>query len=141
MTTQTQLRQVLLRDLSGSVDPTQTAWLIKGDFDRFKRTNDLYGCLLTDYILDWSIEAMAVALEDYRQRLKIGPILWNVIGDDVTIYIPPSNLSEVDVAGLLHGLRRAVWKRFYRRYAVCTLSFPPDFFTDTSPLLLEALRG
>jgi hypothetical protein len=66
--------------------------------------------------------------------------LWNVIGDDVTIYIPPSRLSEADVAGLLHGVRRAVRESFYQRYAVCALSFPADFFADTPPLLLEALR-
>ncbi|HSB00165.1 MAG TPA: hypothetical protein VLE49_05910 [Anaerolineales bacterium] len=140
MTTQTQLRQAFIRDLSCLVDPTQNAWLIKGDFDRFKRINDLYGCLLTDYILDWSIEAIATALEDYQKRLKVGPILWNVIGDDVTIYIPPSNLSEAGMAGLLHDLRRVVRESFYQRYAVCALSFPADFFADTPPLLLEALR-
>lgn len=140
MTTQTQLRQAFIRDLPCLADPAQTAWLIQGDFDRFKRINDLYGCLLTDYILDWSIEAIAAALENYQKRLKIGPVLWNVIGDDVMIYIPPSNLSEADVADLLHGLRRAVWESFYQRYAVCTLSFPADFFAGTPPLLLEALR-
>lgn len=140
MTTQTQLRQVFIRDLSGPVDPTQTAWLIKGDFDRFKRINDLYGCLLTDYILDWSIEAIATTLDDYQRRLGIDTILWNVIGDDVTIYIPPSHLSEADVARLLHGVRRAVWESFYQRYAVCALSFPTDFFADTPPFLLKTLR-
>src|SRR5512139_2845829 len=140
MTTQTQLRQTFIHDLSYLVDPAQNAWLIKGDFDRFKRINDLYGCLLTDYILDWSIEAIAAALEDYQKCLKIGPVLWNVIGDDVTIYIPPSKLSEVDVTNLLHGLRRALWESFYQRYAVCDLSFPADFFADVPPPLLEALK-
>ncbi|MGE5775812.1 MAG: hypothetical protein ACM33V_06305 [Chloroflexota bacterium] len=140
MTTQTQLRQAFIQSLSYPVDAAQNVWLIKGDFDRFKRINDLYGCLLTDYILDWSIEVIATTLEDYQKRLKIGPILWNVIGDDVTIYIPPSRLSEADVADLLHGLRRAIRESFYQRYAVCALSFPADFFTDTPPLLLEALR-
>lgn len=140
MTTQAQLRQAFIRDLPCLADPAQTAWLIQGDFDRFKRINDLYGCLLTDYILDWSIETIAATLEDYQKRLKIGPSLWNVIGDDVTIYIPPSNISEADVADLLHGLRRTVWESFYQRYAVCALSFPADFFADIPPLLLEALR-
>jgi GGDEF domain-containing protein len=140
VTTQAQLRQAFIRDLPCLADPAQTAWLIHGDFDRFKRINDLYGCLLTDYILDWSIETIAATLEDYQKRLKIGPVLWNVIGDDMTIYIPPSNLSEADVVDLLHRLRRTVWKSFYQRYAVCTLSFPADFFADTPTLLLEALR-
>jgi GGDEF domain-containing protein len=66
MTTQTQLRQAFIRDLPCLADPAQTAWLIQGDFDRFKRINDLYGCLLTDYILDWSFEVIATALEDYQ---------------------------------------------------------------------------
>lgn len=140
VTTQAQLCQAFVRDLPCLADPAQTAWLIQGDFDRFKRINDLYGCLLADYILDWSIETIAATLEGYQKRLKISPVLWNVIGDDMTIYIPPSNLSEADVADLLHRLRRTVWKSFYQRYVVCTLSFPADFFADTPPLLLEALR-
>src|SRR5512145_3122720 len=124
MTTQAQLRQAFIRDLSGSADPAQNAWLIKGDFDGFKRINDLYGCLLADTILDWSIETIATTLEAAQKRLEIGPILWNVIGDDLTIYIPPSNLAEADVAGLLHGLRHAVWDGFHQRYAVCALPLP-----------------
>jgi GGDEF domain-containing protein len=141
MTTQAQLRQALIRDLPGLADPTQNAWLIKGDFDGFKQINDLYGCLLADTILDWSIETMATTIENAQKCLGIGPILWNVIGDDLTIYIPPSNLSEADVAGLLHGLRSAVWESFHQRYAVCALPFPADFFADTPPSLLEALRS
>jgi GGDEF domain-containing protein len=140
VTTQAQLRQAFIRDLPCLAGPAQTVWLIQGDFDRFKQINDLYGCLLTDYILDWSIETIATTLEDYQKHLKIDPVLWNVIGDDVTIYIPPSNLSETDVAVLLHRLRRTVWNSFYQRYAVCALSFPADFFADTPPHLLEALR-
>jgi hypothetical protein len=140
MTTQAQLRQAFIHDLPGLADPTQNAWLIKGDFDRFKQINDLYGCLLADTILDWSIETIVVTLEAAQKRLRTNPILWNVIGDDLTIYIPPSTLSEMDLAGLLHGLRSAVWESFHRRYAVCALPFPADFFADTSPLLLEALK-
>jgi hypothetical protein len=44
------------------------------------------------------------------------------------------------VVDLLHRIRRTVWESFYQRYAVCALSFPADFFADTPPLLLEALR-
>jgi GGDEF domain-containing protein len=141
MTTQTQLRQAFIRDLSCLTDPTQNAWLIKGDFDHFKRINDLYGCLLADTILDWSIETIATALEDAQKRLEIGPTLWNVIGDDLTIYIPPSNLAKTDLASLLHRLRSAVWESFYQRYAVCALPFPVDFFADMPPLLLEAVKS
>ena len=140
MTTQAQLRQAFICDLPCLADPTKNAWLIKGDFDGFKRINDLYGCLLADTILDWSIETIAASLEAAQKRWGIGPILWNVIGDDLTIYIPPSNLAEADVAGLLHGLRSTLRESFYQRYAVCTLSFPADFFADTSSLLLEALK-
>lgn len=141
MTTQTQLRQAFARDLPRLADPAQNAWLIKGDFDRFKLINDLYGCLLTDYLLDWSIEALVTTLEAYQKRWGVGPFLWNVIGDDVTIYLPPSTLAAADVAQLLHGLRHAIRESFQQRYSVCALPFPADFFSQVPPARLEALKS
>jgi GGDEF domain-containing protein len=139
MSTQTQLRRAFLDDLPRLADPAKNAWLIKGDFDHFKLVNDLYGCLLADTILDWSIEVIASLLEDHQKRL--GPLLWNVVGDDLTIYIPPCTLSETEVAQLLNDLRNTVWRSFYRRYAVCALAFPADFFTGTPLPCLAALSA
>jgi GGDEF domain-containing protein len=140
MTTQTQIRQTFASQL-GQLTEATDAWLIKGDFDRFKLINDLYGCLLTDTILDWAIEAIEATLESAQKRLGSGSILWNVVGDDVTIYIPPSTLLEGDVMQLLQSLRSAVRESFRQRYAVCALPFPPHFFTDVPPALLEELKN
>src|SRR5512145_3133938 len=110
-TTQTQIRRTFVRDHSLLANPEKDAWLIQGDFDRFKMTNDLYGYLITDYILDCSIRAIEAALSAFERRLGIGPILWSVTGDDVMIYIPPSTLPEIAVARLLLSLCTAARER------------------------------
>ncbi|MFZ6031133.1 MAG: hypothetical protein ACOYYS_25780 [Chloroflexota bacterium] len=140
MTTQTQIRQAFVQDLPQLAESRLDAWLIKGDFDRFKMINDLYGSLITDYLLDWSIEAIEATLALYERHLGAGKILWNVLGDDVTIYIAPCALVEDDVLWLLHSIRYAVRQSFQRRYRVAALPLPPDFCTNVPPASLAALK-
>ncbi len=140
MTSQKEIRQVLQNNLGQLVEPGQDLWLIQGDFDHFKMVNELYGCLITDYLLDWSIEVLAATLQSYESRLGIGQILWNVTGDDVTIYLPPGTLPKNIVAQLLHTLRSAIQESFYQRYAVCALQFDRDFFAGLPIGQVERLK-
>ena len=148
MSSQAEIRQAFAGDLA-RLEPAgpdsgaaggQDAWLIKGDFDRFKLINDLYGCLLTDYLLDWSIEAIEHSLDAWGRRMGLEGILWNVMGDDLTIYLPPSLLGETQVLELLQALRAAVRDTFWRRYAVSMLPLRADTFSGLPPVALEDLK-
>jgi GGDEF domain-containing protein len=142
MNTQTQLYQAFARDFAPLTDlaSAKDAWLIKGDFDRFKMINNLYGCLITDCLLDGSVEVVAATLAAYELHRGVGPILWHMVGDDVTIYIPPSTLTADDVAHLLHDVRSAIQGHFRQRFAVSALPFPAGFFADVPPGQLEELK-
>ena len=142
MTTKNHIRQTFTQDWCNQQNQIKdNAWLIKGDFDRFKLTNDLYGSLICDYLLDWTLEVVETKLRSYQKRWGREDLLWNFIGDDVTIYIPPSVLREADIAQLLWDIRDAIKKSFYRRYMVGVITLPPVFFDDLSSNVLEILRS
>jgi GGDEF domain-containing protein len=117
------------------------AWLIKGDFDHFKLTNDLYGPLITDYLLDWSLEVIETQLREQQKRWGCADLLCSVMGDDLTIYIPPASLAEEDIQQLLWKIREAVWASFWQRYFVGTLPLPPGFFASARAGALARLRA
>lgn len=121
------------RDLASPLAQDKDLWFIRGDFDHFKMFNDLYGCLLADYVLDWAVEALAAAVRAFEQRHACGPILMNVAGDDLTLYLPPSELCESDIAGLLEQLRRVCMDSFRRKYGVAAVQWHQQW-AKTVPL-------
>jgi GGDEF domain-containing protein len=137
MTTQNQIRQSFMRDLTLRED----AWLIQGDFDHFKWINDVYGALIADTLLDWTLEVIEAVLRSQQKRWGCDEFLCSVIGDDLTIYIPPSPLKEDDLTKLLWKIRNAIRASFWRRYRVGTLPIPADFFEDVAPDRLERMRN
>lgn len=141
MTTQNKIRQVLTHDWCDQKHPNgQKAWLIKGDFDHFKLMNELYGSLICDYLLDWTLDVIEGELKSCQKRWGDVNLLWNFVGDDVTIYVPPSTLRENEIEQFLWELCDAIEKSFLRRYQVAALSLPPGFFDDISTSHLERLR-
>jgi GGDEF domain-containing protein len=141
MTTKKQLRQVFTQHWSTPCSPPgKTAWLIKGDFDRFKLTNDLYGSLICDYLLDWTLEVIEAELRSYENHWQGDGLLWNFTGDDITIYVPPSTLQDADIAQLLWGIRHAIVTNFFRRYKVGMIPLPGAFFEGLPAAALEMIR-
>ncbi len=116
------------------------AWLIKGDFDHFKATNDLYGALIADYILDWTVEVIAEELKKAQSWWGSGEILCSVTGDDVTIYTPPGALGGGDIQRMLWRIREVIEESFYQHYLVGILPIPTDFFDDVPAQTLETIR-
>ena len=114
MTSQTLIRQAFTRDWKTVSQGSCDCWLVKGDFDHFKRTNDLYGSLITDYVLDWTLEEIESQLQMYQNRWGCDPLLLNVFGDDLTIYIPPSALAAQEIEHMLHSIRGAVHRKLLR---------------------------
>lgn len=141
MTTQNKIRHVFTNHWCQHENHAgKKAWLIKGDFDRFKLTNELYGSLICDYLLDWTLEMIESELESRQSRWGNVELLWNFVGDDVTIYVPPSTLQEDEIGQFLWELCAAIEKSFLRRYMVAALSLPPGFFDDISTDRLERMR-
>jgi hypothetical protein len=142
MTTQNQIRQIFTSHWcrSGS-QAGKLAWLIKGDFDRFKLMNELYGSLLSDYLLDWTLDVIEAELTSYQKQVGGTELFWNFVGDDVTIYIPPSSLQKADVDDLLWRICDAIEKSFFRHYRVGAIPLPSDIFDDIPADHLEALRN
>jgi GGDEF domain-containing protein len=140
MTTQNEIRQAFARQWDQPSQAGNNAWVIKGDFDHFKLTNDLYGALITDYLLDWTIEVIETVLKRHQSQWGCGELLCNVVGDDVTLYIPPSRLGEDEIRRLLWKIRAAIQESFWQRYLVGVLPLPADFFEDVAPDGLQRLR-
>lgn len=141
MTTQNQIRQTFTHHWCHPGDQAGIAWLIKGDFDHFKLTNDLYGSLICDYLLDWTLEVIEAELRSRQKYLGSSDLLWDFVGDDVTVYIPPSSLQEQEVEQLLWEICQAIEKSFHRRYRVAALPLPAGFFDDIPTASLEAIRN
>lgn len=121
-------------------DRAGNAWLIKGGFDYFKLTNDLYGSLICDYLLDWTLEVIETELRSRQKHLGSSDLLWNFVGDDVTVHIPPSFLQEQEVEQLLWEVCQAIEKSSHRRYRVAALPLPAGFFDDIPRASLKAIR-
>jgi GGDEF domain-containing protein len=141
MTTQNRIRHVLTRDWCDQQHREgKKAWLIKGDFDHFKLMNELYGSLICDYLLDWTLDVIEAELKSRQMPWGNVDLLWNFVGDDVTIYVPPSTLRGDEIAQFLWDVRDAIEESFFRGYRVAALSLPPRFFDDFSPDRLERMR-
>jgi len=141
MSSQSHIRETFTRHWNFPGESGTDAWLIKGDFDHFKLTNDLYGALIADYLLDWTLEVIEAVLRYQQKRRGCDELLCNLMGDDVTIYIPPSTLTADDVTQLLWKIREAIRQSFWRRYIVGTLPLPADFFEDIPADLLEMMKN
>lgn len=140
MTTHNQIRQTLLRHRCLQFARGAKAWLIKGDFDHFKLTNDIYGSLVSDYLLDWTLEVIEAEIRQHQKNWGCGEALCNFTGDDVTIYIPPSQLTEGDIARMLWRVRAAITQSFARRYVIGVVALPEHFFDDAAEDSLQKLR-
>jgi len=140
MITRSEIHQSFVRSLVLLHQAEKDAWLIKGDFEHFKLTNELYSPLITDYLLDWAVEVIEGELLLAQRNWRCGELLCNVVGDDVTISIPPSSLSEKDVARLLWRMREALWESFWHRYVVGAVPLPEDYFDEINPDSLEMMR-
>jgi GGDEF domain-containing protein len=141
MTTQNKIRKVLTYDWCDKKHQDgKKAWLIKGDFDHFKLTNELYGFLICDYLLDWTLDVIEGELKSRQKRWGDVNLLWNFVGDDVTIYVPPSALQEDEIEQFLWEMCEAIEESFLRRYRVAALSLSPGFFDDISTDHLERMR-
>jgi GGDEF domain-containing protein len=141
MTTQNKIRHVFTNHWCQQDSHIgKKAWLIKGDFDHFKLTNELYGSLICDYLLDWTLDVIEGELKSRQKRWGDVDWLWNFVGDDVTIYVPPSMLQEDEIEQFLWEICDAIDASFLRRYMVAALTLPPDFFDDISTAHLEQMR-
>lgn len=138
---QNPILQAFTRDLGAAHFDGEGAWLIKGDFDHFRATNDLYGSLFADYLLDWTLEVIQESLKSFQSLWNCGEILYSIQGDDMTIYIPPSARTAADVTHLLTEIREQIYASFWRRYRLAAVPLPATFFDDIPADRLEALRA
>jgi GGDEF domain-containing protein len=142
MTTQNKIRRVLTNHWCQQNNREgKRAWLIKGDFDHFKLMNELYGSLICDYLLDWTLDVIEAELKSHQKRWGDSELLWNFVGDDVTLYIPPSALQEEEIDLFLREICDSIAQSFFHRYQVAAISLSPGFFDDIPMDRLEQLRG
>jgi hypothetical protein len=140
MTKQTSIKDEFYADWNSIRHSEKDVWLVKGDFDHFKLINDLYGSLITDYLLDWSVGEIENEIQKNYSRWGVRKWECNVMGDDITIYIPPTYMTENNIHDLLVLIRNVIKRSFWRRYIVGLLPLSEDFFDDVPAENLSHIR-